>query len=62
MEAISSIGITLNPEKCVSFGGLKISTSIISPDLAKVEVLKYLTPSTNKTEPLLFLCMIQSYS
>ena len=61
MEAISSIGITLNPEKCVSFGGLKISTSI-SPDLAKVEVLKYLTLSTNKAEPLLFLCMIQSYS
>ena len=68
MEAISSSGLTLNPDKC-HFGCKEIkvwcmiySAEGMKPDPAKVDALKHITPPDNKDDLIRFLCMMQSNS
>lgn len=66
MQTITSAGITLNPNKCtfgateIDFWGLRIGSTGIRPDPAKVEALQHITPPRSKDELISFLCMMQS--
>lgn len=66
MISISNSGLTLNPDKCVfgmkeiHFWGMIFSADGVRPDPSKVEALEYITPPTNKTDLISFLCMMQS--
>ena len=68
MQAISSSGLTLNPEKC-SFGekqiklwGMLIDKDGVRPDSSKFEALDHISSPTSKEELISFLCMMQSNS
>ncbi|CAB3984515.1 Hypothetical predicted protein [Paramuricea clavata] len=56
MQAITNAGITLNPSKCtfgateIEFWGLRIGSTGVRPDPAKVEALKHITPPRSKEE------------
>ena len=56
MEAVSSSGLTLNPNKChfgckeIKFWGMIYNAEGIKPDPAKVDALKYISP--HKAIPL----------
>lgn len=66
MQAIATAGITLNPSKCtfgsseIEFWGLRIGSTGVRPDPAKVEALSHITPPRSKVELISFLCMMQS--
>ena len=65
MEAISNVGLTLNPEKC-KFGlkeikcwGMIFSADGMQPDPAKTDAPSFITVPT-KDHLISFLCMTQS--
>ena len=68
MQAISSSGLTLNPEKCsfgekqIQFWGMLIDKDGIRPDPTKPEALDHMAPPANKEELISFLCMMQPNS
>ena len=66
MEAVSLSRLTLNPDKChfgckeIKFWGMIYSAEGMKPDPAKVDALKYISPTSNKDDCISFLCMMQS--
>ena len=65
-KRIEEAKMTLNPDKCIiakdriPWWGMIISGNGISPDPAKVENIKHITPPKTKDELKSFFCMIQS--
>ena len=68
MNVISSVGITLNSDKCtfgvpeIEFWGLRIGSDGVRSDPAKVEALNHITPPQSKEELTSFLRKMQSNS
>lgn len=66
LDRVSSTGMTLNPEKCclgaetITFWGVKVGESGVSPDPEKVEVLANAKVPTTKKELVSFLCMARA--
>ena len=65
-KRIKEAKMTLNPDKCIigkdkiPWWGMIISGDGISPDPAKVENIKHITPPKTKDKLKSFLCMVQS--
>ena len=68
IEAISTAGLTLNPNKCtfarkkIQFWGMIFSADGIQPDPSKVDALNFISAPTNRDDLISFLCMMQSNS
>ena len=68
MLVIEHAGLTLNPKKClfgknqIEFWGMIIGEDGIKPNPTKVDALDYITPPTDKTSLISFICMMQSNS
>ena len=66
MEVCRESGLTFNSKKCafgkseIEFWGLLVNAQGTQPSPAKVEALKYMSPPTNKSELISFICMMQS--
>ena len=68
MEAISTAGLTLNPNKCtfarkkIHFWGMIFSADGMQLDPSKVDALNFISAPTNKDDLISFLCRMQSNS
>lgn len=67
LTKIESMGMTLNPDKClfrkteIPFWGMIVTKHGIKPDLAKVKALKHASRPCSKDEVRSFLCFVQSF-
>ena len=65
-QRIQDSGMTLNPEKCIiaseaiPWWGMVISKEGLSPDPAKVEAMKVMSPPRSRDEVRSLFCMLQS--
>ena len=66
LKAVQDSGMTLNPSKCiirkssVPWWGMVVGEKGLSPDPAKVQAIKEMTPPANKEEVNSLVCLLQA--